>query len=56
LGPESSVKFITKYERAISELSNPDAENKTDAQILLHQNIELHPTNPLDIFNLIGHI
>jgi ribonuclease BN (tRNA processing enzyme) len=50
--PESSIKFITKYERAISELSNPDAENLSDEQILSHQNIKLISANPSDIFNL----
>ncbi len=50
--PESSVKFITKYERAISELSNPNAENLSDKEILYHQNIKLIPTNSSDIINL----
>lgn len=52
--PEPSVKFITKYERAISELSNPDAEKLSDEEILSHQNIKLIPVNPTDIINLTG--
>lgn len=31
--PESSVKYITKYERAISELSNPDTEKFSDGRL-----------------------
>jgi ribonuclease BN (tRNA processing enzyme) len=50
--PEPSVRFITKYERIISELSDPEAENYTDEEILLHQNICLVPKNPGDIFNI----
>ncbi len=38
--PEPSIKFITKYERAISELSNPESEKKTDEEILIEQNIK----------------
>lgn len=50
--PELSIKFITRYERAISELSNPESEKMTDHQILRQQNIKLIPTNPIDIINL----
>ena len=52
--PEPSIKFITKYERAISELSNPDAEKLSDSEILSYQNIKLIPSNPNDIINLTG--
>lgn len=52
--PEPSVKFITKYERAISELSNPNAEKLSDEEILSYQNIKLIPVNPTDIINLTG--
>lgn len=51
--PETSIKFITKYERAISELSNPETEKLTDEQILNLQNIKLIPANPSDIFDII---
>ena len=50
--PEPSVKFIIRYERAISELSNPESEKMTDEEILQHQNIKLIPTNPKDVINL----
>jgi ribonuclease BN (tRNA processing enzyme) len=50
--PEPSIKYITKYERVISELSNPLSENLTDEEILAQQNIKLIPANPFDIFNL----
>ena len=50
--PEPSVKFITKYERIITELSDPTTESYTDEEILKHQNINLVPTNPGDIFNI----
>lgn len=50
--PEPSVKFITKYERAISELSDPESEKLTDSEILTQQNIKLIPANPNDIFNI----
>jgi ribonuclease BN (tRNA processing enzyme) len=50
--PESSIKFITKYERVISELSDPKAEIFTDDEILIHQKIKLIGTNPGDIINL----
>lgn len=44
--PEPSIKFISRYERAISELSNPESEKMTDDEILKHQNIKLIPANP----------
>ena len=50
--PEPSVKFITKYERVITELSNPDTEKLSDEEILAHQNIKLIPSNPSDIIHL----
>ncbi len=50
--PEPSVKFITKYERIITELSDPSTETLTNSEILTHQNIKLVPTNPSDVFNL----
>ncbi len=51
--PKSSIKFITKYERAIAELSNPDDEKLTDEQILVQQNIKLLQANPNDIVDLM---
>lgn len=50
--PSSSIKFITKYERVITELSDPNCENLTDQEILNHQNINLIPIDPFDIINL----
>ena len=50
--PEQSIKYITQYERAISELSNPECENLTDIQILNEQKMKLIPLNPLDIIDL----
>lgn len=50
--PEPSVRFITKYERIITELSDPEAESYTDEEILKHQNINLIPTNSGNIINI----
>lgn len=52
--PEPSIKYITKYERAITELSDPESEKLTDDEILSHQNINLIKANPYDIINLDG--
>ena len=50
--PEYSIKFITNYERIITELSDPDMTTLTDEEILTHQKIKLIPSNPSDIINL----
>jgi len=50
--PGPSVKYITKYERAISELSDPESETMTDNEILEYQKINLVPLNPSDCINI----
>ena len=50
--PEPSIKYIVKYERVISELSNPETENYTDDEILQHQKIKLIGVNPNDLVDI----
>lgn len=50
--PETSIKYITKYERIITELSNTESESLTDEEILKHQKINLIGKNSSDIFNI----
>ena len=50
--PTYSIKAITKYERAISELSMISNEYLNDEEILQHQNIKLVGVEPNNIINL----
>lgn len=50
--PTYSIKPITKYERAISELSSIEAEKLSDDQILECQNIKLIGVEPGNTFEL----
>jgi ribonuclease BN (tRNA processing enzyme) len=51
--PTYSIKALTKYERAISELSNIEAEKLTDDEILKDQNIKFIGVEPSDKIELI---
>lgn len=51
--PEQSIKYITKYFRAICELSYPPNENLTDNEILVHKDVALIKAIPNDKIDII---